>query len=289
MGDVQRLSWADIEQVVARATDIPSAGTPPTALISHPANLGLVDISLPKIDLSPVKAAFAAALAALLVRFGPIRQSWTDQLTAQVQRAAAEDDVPAFARLGVDSAQAQAVIADAMVSYADAAAARAADEAAQQGAAATAPPVQQPPLVDQAAVTAELLALAMALSAGNEARRVHRKERPAADTAADVRTHLDDLSDATPKAQLGYSLHVAEMSGRLATMLYSSGVKLYASEQMDDHICTACRAVEGTYLGESGGDVSGLRELYPNGGFVGCLGGINCRGAVVGVWPKEGE
>lgn len=244
---------------------------------------------LPKIDLSPVKTAFAAALAALLLRFGPVKKSWTDQLTSQVRRAAQEGDVPAFARLGVDSTQAQAVIADAMVSYAAVAAGHVVDEAAAQGATVTPQPVSQPTLADQAAVTAELLALSLALSAGNEARRVHHPDRPAADTAGDVEAHLDSLTDAVPKAQLGYSLHTAELSGRLGTLLYTSGVALYASEHMDDHLCTACRDIDGTLLGVSGGDVSKVEMLYPNGGYIGCLGGINCRGTVVGVWPREGE
>jgi hypothetical protein len=129
----------------------------------------------------------------------------------------------------------------------------------------------------------------LALSAGNEAQRVHRGDRPAADTAADVGKHLDELSDAVPTAQLGYALHTVELGSRVATMSGHLGVKLYASEQMDDHLCVPCRAVNGSYIGTTGGDLSKLHLLYPNGGFINCRGGINCRGTVIGVWPKEGE
>jgi hypothetical protein len=237
----------------------------------------------------PVKTAFAAALAALLLRWGPVKTAWTAQLTSQVQRAAQDDDVRAFAEMGVDATTGAAVLHDAMVAHSQTAARQTADEAAAQD--VTVPP-QTPDslsLGDQALVTAELLALALSLSAGNEARRVHRKGRPAVDTAMDVQTHLDGLSDAVPKAQLGYALHVSEMGARLATMLYSTGVRLYSNEVRDDHLCAPCREMDGVLLGVTGGDMSKLHLLYPNGGFIHCKGGINCRGTVIGVWPKGSE
>jgi hypothetical protein len=240
-------------------------------------------------DPAPVKAAFAAALAALLLRWGPVKAAWTAQLTSQVARAAQDDDVRAFAEMGVDATAGAAVLHDAMVAHSQTAAGQTADEAAAQG--VTVPP-QTPnslSLGDQALVTAELLALALSLSAGSEARRVHRKGRPAADTAADVQAHLDGLSDTVPKAQLGYALHVAEMGARLVTMLYTTGVRLYSNEVRDDHLCAPCREVDGTLLGVTGEDMSKLHLLYPNGGFIDCRGGINCRGTVIGVWPKGSE
>jgi len=240
-------------------------------------------------DLTPVKAAFAAALAALLLRWGAVKAAWVAQLAAQVARAAQDDDVRAFAELGVDPTQGAAVLADAMTAYAPTAAQHVVDEAKAQG--VTVPP-QVPDssvMAQQALVTAELLALALALSAGNEAQRVHRRGRPGADTAADVSKHLDGLTDAVPKAQLGYALHTAELGARLATLIYTDGVRLYSAELMDDHLCVPCREVDGTLLGVTGGDMAKLYALYPNGGYVGCLGGINCRGTVIGVWPKEGE
>jgi hypothetical protein len=238
---------------------------------------------------APVKAAFAAALTALLLRWGPVKTAWSEQLTSQVQRAAQDNDVRAFAELGVDASQGAAVLHDAMAAYAPTAAAHVVEEAKAQG--VTIPP-QVPDtdeMADQALVTAELLALALALSAGNEAQRVHRKDRPAKDTADDVRAHLDGLSDSVPTAQLGYALHTAELGARLATLLYTSGVRLYSSELMDDHRCKPCTAIDGTLLGITGGDMSKLHLLYPNGGYIACLGGINCRGTVIGVWPKEGD
>lgn len=239
-------------------------------------------------DLASVKAAFAAALAALLLRWGPVKTAWTEQLTSQVQHAASGDDPTAFARLGVDSSQGAAVLADAMGAYASTAAAHVVAEAKTQGVVipAQAAPVAQ--MQSQAAVTAELLAAGLALSAGSEAQRVHRDGRDAGATAADVRAHLDGLTDDAPKRQLGYALHTVELGSRLATLLYSTDVRLYAAEMMDDHRCAPCREVDGTFLGTSGDHIK-LDELYPNGGYIGCLGGINCRGTVVGIWPREGE
>ena len=248
-----------------------------------------VDDKLKLPDLTPVKAAFAAALAALLVRWGPIKQAWTEQLTSQVQLLADDNTPQGFASLGVDSSQGAAVLHDAMASYAPASAAHVVAEAQAQG--VTVPPQVGPSdqMAAQAEVTAALLAGALALSAGNEAQRVHRRGRSGRDTADDVRVHLDGLSDSAPRNQLGYALHTAELGARLATLLYSTGVRLYSAELMDTHLCVPCRDIDGTLLGVSGGDVSKLHLLYPNGGYVHCKGGINCRGTVIGIWPREGE
>lgn len=240
-------------------------------------------------DLTPVKVAFGAALTALLLRWGPIKQAWTEQLTSQVQRIADDNTPQGFASMGVDSTQGAAVLSDAMAAYAPTAADHVVAEAQAQG--VTVPP-QVPPtdqLATQAEVTAALLAAGLALSAGNEAQRVHRPGRSGRDTAADVRTHLDQLSDSAPRNQLGYALHTAELGARLATLLYSRGVRLYSAELMDTHLCVPCRDIDGTLLGVSGGDMSKLHLLYPNGGYIACKGGINCRGTVIGIWPKEGE
>lgn len=245
------------------------------------------NLALP--DLAPVKVAFAAALAALLLRWGSIKQAWSQQLTSQVQRIADDQMPQGFASMGVDSTQGAAVLADAMAAYAPTAADRVVAEAQAQG--ATVPP-QVPPtsqLTVQAEVTAALLAAGLALSAGNEAQRVHAPGRSGRDTAADVHLYLDGLSDSAPRNQLGYALHTAELGARLATLLYTQGVKLYSAELMDDHLCVPCREIDGTLLGVSGGDMSRLHMLYPNGGYIGCKGGINCRGTVIGIWPKEGE
>jgi hypothetical protein len=248
-----------------------------------------VDDKLTLPDLTPVKVAFGAALTALLLRWDSVKQAWAAQLTSQVALIADDGMPQGFASMGVDSAQGAAVLADAMAAYAPQAADRVVAEAQAQG--ATVPP-QVPPssqLTVQAEVTAALLAAGLALSAGNEAQRVHSPGRPGRDTAADVRTHLDGLSDSAPRNQLGYALHTAELGARLATMLYSQGVKLYSAELMDDHLCVPCRQIDGTLLAVSGGDMSKLHMLYPNGGYIGCKGGINCRGTVIGIWPKEGE
>lgn len=245
------------------------------------------NLALP--DLTPVKVAFAAALAALLLRWASIKQAWSQQLTSQVQRVADDQTPQGFASLAVDSTQGAAVLADAMAAYAPTAADRVVAEAQAQG--ATVPP-QVPPtsqLTVQAEVTAALLAAGLALSAGNEAQRVHSPGRSGRDTAADVHLYLDGLSDSAPRNQLGYALHTAELGARLATLLYTQGVKLYSAELMDDHLCVPCREIDGTLLGVSGGDMSRLHMLYPNGGYIACKGGINCRGTVIGIWPKEGE
>lgn len=243
------------------------------------------------VDLTPMKRAYEAALAALLAQWVAVKASWVTDLVKQVGTVIASGDLRGFAHLTLDSAHAANLIHDALTAAAAAAAGHVVAEAHAQGATDVQP--ETPPandLGDQAAITAALLATALALSAGAEGRRVHNPGRPASATQADVRAHLQGLSDATPEQQLGGVLHIAMHLGRLATLRATDGVRLYASEVNDTNTCGPCREIDGKYLGTTGQDITAAETAYPTGGYVDCLGGIRCRGTVIGIWlKKDGE
>lgn len=256
-----------------------AAQSPPQQPVQQPA----------QVDLTPVQEAFAAALVALLARWAAVKAAWVVDLVRQVVKAARADDIAAFAALGVDHTHAAAIVTDAMTAHATEAGEHVVQEARAQGATTTAQMPDAGQIQAQAEVTAGLLATALALSAGSEARRVHHPGRAADDTGGDVQAHLDALTDAVPAQQLGYALHVAELGARLATLIYSADVQLYADESMDDATCAPCKGVDGKYLGVTGGEMDLVTALYPNGGFIGCLGGIRCRGTVIGIWPEGSD
>lgn len=96
--------------------------------------------------------------------------------------------------------------------------------------------------------------------------------------AADVGTKgLEDVAHQTAlRAHGGGRMDaVAEVAPRRT-------VALYASELLDRQTCAPCAQVDGTTMTEAE-----AADLYPDGQYVGCLGGPRCRGTVVAV--DEGE
>jgi nitrate/TMAO reductase-like tetraheme cytochrome c subunit len=88
-------------------------------------------------------------------------------------------------------------------------------------------------------------------------------------------------------------------TARISTLRLAPEGALYAQEMNDRNTCRPCHEVDGRWLGNIS-DLAqasvhpqyrtGVLALYPDGaygGYIHCLGGINCRGTVVGVWrPK---
>ncbi len=101
---------------------------------------------------------------------------------------------------------------------------------------------------------------------------------------------LDALSNASTEKQLGGSLHGAVNAARVNTLRHAPEGAVYASEMNDKNTCVPCREVNGRWLGNVPSDMAQIERLYPAGaygGYIDCLGGVNCRGTVVGVWrPK---
>ena len=85
------------------------------------------------------------------------------------------------------------------------------------------------------------------------------------------------------------ALTAAQNAGRMETMLTAPTAALYASEQMDSSTCKPCEKINGKWIGNSDDpDITAKVEaIYPNGGYVHCLGGVRCRGAVVSIYRPE--
>jgi len=239
-----------------------------------------------EIDLSPVQAAWEAAVAALLASFvGGALVDWIDALVDQVR-----DWVRSGGRLAdlqVDPDDAVDLVTDALADLADIAAGHVVAEAADQDVDLDPATPTRAVLKEQALTTVELLGQVYELSAAREAQRVAGPD-PDADELADlVRTHLEALTTAQPEQQLGAALTSAQNQARAATLTTGPVGAIYASEQMDLRTCGPCREIHGRWITNTD-DLGPLWRLYPGAGYVDCKGRSYCRGTFVGVW-REGK
>jgi hypothetical protein len=207
-----------------------------------------------------------------------------EQLVAAVE--AADGDAATLASLTCDPVDAD-VLAVPMLSIADAGVTSARTEhEAQVGPQAKSAFRGAEP--DAAALEAQVreraeaasltLAAGLSTSASKKAAAVSALEPEAAATA--VRDHLTSLSDAALEEQLGGATSQAYNSGRRAYMKAAGPKEIYASEILDQNVCSACNGIDGT-------EWSTLAEAevaYPIGGYVECEGGLRCRGTLVAVY-----
>ncbi len=240
------------------------------------------------VDLTPVQDAWSQALDVLLeVWREDIQPAQFEALAAQVTTLVNAGDVAGLAAMTVPSDDAAAALLRAMQAMAAIAARQLAAEAAEQGVEDVAPMVPTLGTLGPIAVaTAAMLAAELALSAGREALRVNSRNRPGEDVAAEVRTHLDALTDARPRKELGGRLTGAQNAARIETLRAAPSAALYANETLDRNTCGPCRKINGRWLGNSknGTDLEQVEKLYPFSGYIDCEGGVQCRGTIVGAW-----
>lgn len=257
---------------------------------AHARDRGPFGASLPDIDLDGVQEDWEAQLAALMETWAEVTGRQTDEIVEQVRAAVNNHDPQALSMIMVTTTAASRFLAESMVELAEKASGRVVGEARDQG--VTIPDAagaDAGTLLALATVTAALLGQGLA-NAG--AREALRRFAPGADgdaVAGAVRTHLGDLSPAYLEAQLGGALTSAQNEGRLATMLAGPVASLYASEVMDKRTCKPCSRINGRFLGVTD-DISTparVDQVYPNGGYAECEGGVRCRGTVVAVWRPE--
>jgi hypothetical protein len=164
------------------------------------------------------------------------------------------------------------------------------DEAAKQGVRIDPVAADTHRFAVTAVALAALLTAALTNSAGREALRLWSPSASGDDVSRAVRSHLESLSTSFVEAHLGGALHSAEQAGRMETMLAAPTAALYASEQMDGaRTCAPCQKINGKWIGNSDdpGITAKIEAIYPNGGYVHCLGGVRCRGAVVSVFRPQ--
>ncbi|MEU0514328.1 phage portal protein [Amycolatopsis sp. NPDC006125] len=240
------------------------------------------------VDLSPVQAAWEAALAALLELWrGSVVAAWIDELLDQIRAVLRGEGT--FTSLTVDTDTAASHLADAMRELAETAAGHAVDEAAEHDVTLTPAWPTESELQDAAQTIATFEGQRYAQSAGREAARIAWPDADPDEITDHVRTHLEGLSDSTSAQALGGGLTHAQNQARQATFKSGPVGALYASEQMDRNTCDPCREIHGRWVANTD-DLAPLLKLYPFGGYIDCKGTWRCRGTVVGVWrPKTTE
>jgi len=242
-----------------------------------------------EVDVAPMAQSHAEALAGLLDRWAVITDAQREALVRQVREIVESGEYERLATLTVDSAAGAEVLREVMTRLAQDAGGQVVAEAAAQGVAITSvmPSAQELALV--ATMTAAMLAAGLALSAGYEAARVLSPEISPQEVGEAVADQLRSLTDAQPRKQLGGALHGAQNAGRIATFRAGPIAALYANEKNDTNTCGPCRAINGRWLGNSnnGTDLEQVEKTYPTSGYIDCLGGVNCRGTVTGVWRSK--
>lgn len=239
------------------------------------------------IDLGPVQREWEKTVDATLRSWNnDVLPDWIDQLIDAV-RAALRGDGSDLASLGVDIGAATALLTAAMAGMADTAAERTVKEAAKQKIDLLGTVPARTVLEEAASLTVRFEAQRLAASAGYEAARI-AAGRTADEVGDLVRTHLESLSDAIPRQQIGAALSDAQNQARHNTFKTGPTGALYASEQLDTNTCKNCKAIHGRWICNTD-DQTPLYKLYPHTGYVDCLGRDRCRGTVVGVWRKGQE
>lgn len=237
-------------------------------------------------DLTHLQVAWRAALDRLLDQWTAITADQRAELRAQIIDAVDAGQLEALAAMHADSTAAAARLTDALEALAKVAAAQAVDEAVAQGVDELTPTIPVG-LSAVAATVAALLAADLAVAAGREALRIVTPDSTGEQVATAVVTELAQRSAAGTEAQLGGALTGAQNRARVETMASGPVGSLYATEVNDRNRCAPCSAVDGRFICTTE-DLGPYERLYTAmGGYVGCLGGVRCRGSVTGVWRPQ--
>jgi HK97 family phage portal protein len=249
-------------------------------------------------DLEDVRADHEQALASLSTTWDGIEAGWIRDIEALVEDAVDSGDTTALASLSVSTDAAAGALQRALSTMAAQAASRLVQEAAAQGVHITAPIVDPAitnrtgpaawravfggELGDVATATTAILSAWMAGQAGREALRLYRPGATGRAVADGVGRFLRGLKGVFRRDTLGGALHRAQNVGRLAAI--DAGPPdpvITATEVHDANCCEPCTAIDGTEFTS----LDAAAAAYGTGGYIGCDGGIRCRGTVVAEWP----
>lgn len=235
-------------------------------------------------DLQQMQTDWEKSLDHLLNDFTEINEKWNSELLGQIKEMAATGSLLQVLGLQIDTASAAALLESAMSELSKGAAHKVAAEGEAQGVKVHPAYPRQTEISTLAQVVIAQLGSEIALSAGREAVRVSGAGVTSEAVVAQVGKHLDQLTDARPRLQLGGALTAAQHSGRIATLKSAPQAAYYSSEVLDGHTCKYCAAVNRRWLGNT---LAEANLLYPRAGYIDCLGGIRCRGTIVAVWRPE--
>jgi hypothetical protein len=241
-------------------------------------------------DVAHMATALAEALTNLGVQWEDLSAAQKQQLVDEVRAAAEHGQLTDLADLPVDSDATHAALTAAMVAIAAVASRQIVTEAAAQGVELAVVHLPHGTFAPVAAVVTRLLADELRITAARAALQTGPDATPA-EVADAVAKALNGLSDAGTTKQLGGTLHGAMNTARIATLRRAPEGAIYAQEMNDNNTCGPCHEVNGRWLGNIPSDLAQVEKSYPAGaygGYINCLGGIRCRGTIVGVWrPKQ--
>jgi HK97 family phage portal protein len=245
-------------------------------------------------DLEDVRADHEQALASLTATWGSIEAGWIIDLEGQIETAVDAGDTAALAGLTVPTDTAAEALTRALQVMADQAAQRIVQQAGRQGIR-----IMPSQFTNRAAMrdalgtdlgaiaqaTATLLASGLAASAAREAMRLATPAASGRSVADAVGAFLRGLAGWFRRDQLGGALHRAQNTGRLAAIgAGPDDVVITACEINDINECEPCAEVDGTEFP----NLAAAEAAYGTGGYIGCDGGIRCRGTVTAEWPSGG-
>lgn len=255
-----------------------------------PARRALTTVELASgADFAALQQQRDTSLDSLMEAYAPVRAEQVDALSAQAKATVEDGQLADIAEtMPVDSGAATKVLLAAMLVMAAGGVTSMLAEAASQGVdiSPDSVVVDEAQLAAHAKATADLLARGLAASASRQTLAVGAPNVTGEQVQAVVRAHLEGLSDATLRKELGGALAMAGNAGRLAVLLAAPGdPTFYASEVNDRSTCTSCQDIDGhrfPTLAEA------WNSYYP-GRYVECQGGDHCRGQFVAVWPQPSE
>lgn len=230
-----------------------------------------------------IQAAWQDALDGVMEEWPDVAEDWRGQLADQIEAAIDAGDLAALTALTIDTAAAAALLLAAMLALAEASADLMSAEAAAQGVQVEPEPVDADELGAVATAVVVLLALGLAVAAGAAALRLAVPGAVGAAVAVEVIAILAALSLRTVRDQAGGALSTAQAAGRFAVLHAAPTARYMASEVLDGNTCEPCRDLDGTVFA----DLKEAEAAYGNGAYVGCLGGVRCRGQVVAIWPAS--
>jgi hypothetical protein len=234
------------------------------------------------IDPAALRYELERARDRLLSAWGPVAAAQRADLADQVSAAIDAGRLDQLAALQVDSARAADLLMAAMDSMVQQGINRAIAEAAAQG--VRIEPSRVKPdagrLAQQAQARASLAAQYTAQQAAKRALRVTQASA-GSEAARDVTAHLEGLSPVPLADQLMAAMVAASNAGRLAVFDAGPDATYTATEILDANTCAPCAQIDGYQYPDLGAAV----EDYGNGGYLGCLGELRCRGTVIARWP----
>lgn len=238
-----------------------------------------------EVDFEAIEAEYEDSVQAMITAYGPIRESQIDEvvegIVAALSATDVDDAIDALVTVGATPAG-QAELMGIVGPLVESASAAAVAEGIAQGLDVSAVDVAAALEKVEARVDGLVRVMATEFAAAATRQALNRTggSLSAAEIGAQVKTHLESLSDAYLKDQFGGVAQTAINSGRMETFINNANfTRLYASELLDRNTCTVCANKDG----EEYDSADAALADYPSGGYVSCQGGIRCRGTLVGV------